>query len=216
MPGPIALPNPEQLKHVVASHISKSATGTGALPFTTGPGAVAGIATGAKGNLSSPFTKQMTQTTQVDMGVDFGNLSSHYSGGDPILAIGDCYLHPGGITSNWYIGQPGMFFELTDKSAGYWGWYVAEGIVPAMTPGSSLIKGGTQVARFAQGTGSIEIGWAASSTQTAAQANGHSGQVPSPEGTSFLSFLNSVGALVGTSAAKSVSQAAAGTNSSLF
>lgn len=151
-----------------------------------------GSPTGSSGLFNSPFSKKMTQTTRIDDGVDFGNLSSGYAGGSPILAIGDCYLRR--IDTNWYQGQPCMFFELKDKGSGYWGWYVAEGIHPEASVGMP-IQAGQRVASFIIGTGSIEIGWAGNSTQTAAQANGHGGQSPSPEGSSFLGFLNRVGAV---------------------
>jgi len=158
---------------------------------------VAASSTGNLGNLASPFTKKYTATVaNTDMGVDFG-MQQGIRPGDPILAIGDCYLRR--IDPSWYSGQPCLFFELTDKSQGFWGWYVGEEINPKVSVGPGLIKGGTIVATFASSGTGIEIGWAASSTQTASQANGtsatrHSGS-GTPEGNNFRGFLQRVKAI---------------------
>lgn len=172
-------------------------TGTKRAALATGTQAP-GSPTGSSGNLVSPFSKKYTATVaNSDMGVDFGRQQG-IATGDPILAIGDCYLR--GLTT-FYQGQPGMWFELVDKSAGYWGWYVAEEINPKLGASSALIKAGVVVATYATSGTGIEIGWAASVGVTATQAfqpgevaTRHSGN-GTTAGRAFLAFLQKVGAV---------------------
>jgi len=194
--------NPSQLANLLGGGLlSKPGSGPG---FTSGPGPAGGgggggsvgTPTGSFGGLSSPFTKKYSATgANVDMGVDFGRQQG-IATGDSILAIGDCYLRR--VDPAWYAGQPTMFFELVDKSAGYWGWYVGEEINMSVSVGSSLIRAGTSVATYASSGTGIEIGFAASSTQTQSQADGDAGSRHSGGGTkagnAFLQFLQHVGA----------------------
>jgi hypothetical protein len=153
------------------------------------------VPTGSAKGLQSPFAKKYVATaSNVDDGVDFGTQQG-ISSGDPLMAIGDCYLRR--IDPAWYSGQPCMFFELVDKSAGYWGFYFGEQIVPRLSASPTLITSGTVVATFAASGTGIEIGWAGSSTQTARQAAGapFARGGTSVYGMSYLGFLRAAGAL---------------------
>lgn len=167
----------------------------------SGTSTATGKPTGNIGNLASPFTKKYTATlANTDQGADFGRQQG-IATGDPILAIGDCYCRS---TQPFYVGSinpQALWFELVDKSAGYWGWYLAEEMDAKVGVSPNLIKQGTVIATYAAAGTGIEIGWAAGPGLTATRAN-HPGELATrhdgngtTDGRAFLVFLKQVGAI---------------------
>lgn len=133
-----------------------------------------------------PFARATgVRVGRTDMGVDVSMRP-----GSPILAPLPSVLER--IDPNWYAGQPGLFFRVTDGPYKGRYWYVAEQIAPSVKVGDR-VNAGDQVGTYAQRGTAIEIGWAANAAQTLAQATSgyHEGQV-THAGQDFLNFLRSL------------------------
>lgn len=107
--------------------------------------------------------------------------------GSPITAIGDAKIK--GIISNWYQGQPYIWYELLsglDKGKDV---YVAEQINRLARVGQE-VRAGQPIAYYAPSGTGIETGWATASGQTLAQVtSGYREGQATPAGKAFTSFL---------------------------
>lgn len=127
--------------------------------------------------------------TRTDQGVD-------YYGEGAISAIGKAEIVSTG--SNWPGGGGVVYKLLTGPKAGRH-VFVYEGVNATVQPGD-VVQRGQQIATFAPG-GSIEMGWASPTGQTAAVAQGQpiapesssQGGHFSPAGAHFQDFLHAVG-----------------------
>ena len=123
---------------------------------------------------------------RTDMGVDFC-----LKRGEPIFALGDGLVV--GISPDWFVGQPYVWFQLLDgPDAGRY-VYVAEQIRKLPRVGAWLTAG-QRIALYRRFGTCIETGWSAGDGATMAQATTgyHEGQV-TKAGVSFARFLMSLG-----------------------
>ncbi|MGA2010684.1 MAG: hypothetical protein ABSH51_09160 [Solirubrobacteraceae bacterium] len=124
-------------------------------------------------------------------------------GVDAILPVGAPILAPGrvkvlAITSDWYAGQPLVYFELLDGPDAGRVQYVAEQIT-GIAPAGTLLTQGQPIARFAASGTGIEYGWSTPDGITLAEATTgyEEGQI-TPAGRSMRDWLNSLGANAGS------------------
>lgn len=155
---------------------------------TTSPGRGAGgVSAGGASSSVNPFALAGAfKLGRTDQGVD-----ASMAPGSPILAPFPSRLVR--VDPNWYRGQPGLFFQITEGPYKGRYWYLAEQIDPSVHVGQ-LVGAGQQVATYAHtGTG-VEIGWAANAAQTLAQTTGGyvEGQA-TRAGQSFLALLRALG-----------------------
>jgi murein DD-endopeptidase MepM/ murein hydrolase activator NlpD len=126
------------------------------------------------------FTQERT-----DQGVDFAGKP-----GAPIRAIGNGRVL--GITSNWYQGQPFVYYELTSGPAKGKVVYVAEQIIPAVRKGDE-IRTGQPIGHYASSGTGIETGFATKSGQTLAHATtGYTEGQETRAGKEFAAFLKTL------------------------
>jgi hypothetical protein len=134
----------------------------------------------------------VTVWERTDQGVD-----ATMPVGAPILA--PCPVKILAVISDWYAGQPLVYFELLNGPQAGKVQYVAEQITSIVRPGTTLAQG-QPIARFAaQGTG-IEYGWSTPNGVTLAVATTgyEEGQV-TPAGRYMREWLNALGANAGPS-----------------
>lgn len=148
-------------------------------------------------NMVNPFYKghHVQIGPRVDDGVDVD-----MTPGDEIVALADSRV----IGLSGHNGWPDWWTDPQGKSepiivlkfihphvhlpSDY--WYIAEQINPTVHPGQTVTAGDT-IGTYADTGSGIEIGYASGNgEQTLAQANGHGGQVPSPEGQEFKWLLD--------------------------
>jgi hypothetical protein len=175
----VPAPKGFRVTHVPQNTLGAPAQSTGA--------AVAG------GGYVNPFQKATGLVPErIDDGVDYA-----MDPGSPILAIGNVTVSQ--IINNWFQGQPLLLVQFLDGPNQGSFYYVAEQITGLPALGATVNAGATLCTYASSGTG-IETGWgsATANSRTLAGQNGHGGQVPSPEGTSFSTFLKSLGAPGGT------------------
>lgn len=147
-----------------------------------GGGPVASAAnTPAAAGYVHPLPTGFTQG-RTDQGVDFSA-----SPGDPIRAIGNGKVL--GIESNWYAGQPFVYYELTDGPQKGNVVYVAEQITPSVRPGQA-VRAGQQIGTYAKSGTGIETGWGTKNGQTRAMATtGYTEGQQTSAGKEFEAFL---------------------------
>ncbi len=123
---------------------------------------------------------------RTDMGVDFC-----LKRGEPIYALGDGVV--AGISRDWFLGQPYIWYQLLDGPYAGRFVYVAEQIRALPAVGSWLNAGQTIALYKRYGT-CIETGWSAGDGATTAQATTgyHEGQV-TKAGVAFARFLTTLG-----------------------
>jgi murein DD-endopeptidase MepM/ murein hydrolase activator NlpD len=145
-----------------------------------GPVAAVGNTPAAAGYVH-PLPTGFTQG-RTDQGVDFSA-----SPGDPIKAIGNGKVL--GVESNWYQGQPFVYYELTDGPQKGNVVYVAEQIAPSVRPGQA-VRAGQQIGTYAKSGTGIETGWATKTGQTRAMAtSGYTEGQQTNAGKEFAAFL---------------------------
>jgi murein DD-endopeptidase MepM/ murein hydrolase activator NlpD len=156
--------------------------GTGSLLSTPAPGGTAPAATAPVNTrgLANPLPGFTIGRT--DQGVDASGRA-----GQPVYAIA-----PGrvlGILSNWYRGQPFLYYEIIAGELKGKVIYVAEQIAPVVRPGQELRAGQVIGHYAASGTG-LELGYATRSGQTLAQSTtGYSEGEETAAGKAFRQLL---------------------------
>lgn len=141
----------------------------------------------------NPFTEATNLVAgRVDDGKDYS-----MAPGSPILAPFDS-MCLGTRVANWYAGQPLIGFQIVGGTYNGWCYYFAEQISPVTFKSNQIIKAGTTIAHYASSGTGIECGLLDPVTKwkTLAQANGHGGEVPSPEGLRWQAILHALGAPV--------------------
>jgi murein DD-endopeptidase MepM/ murein hydrolase activator NlpD len=125
-------------------------------------------------------------TGRTDMGVDFC-----LTPGEPIRAVGDGVVV--GISPNWFLHQPYVWYQLIDGPDAGRFVYVAEQINRLPRIGAQ-IAAGQPIAYYKRAGTCIETGWSAADGATLAQATTgyHEGQV-TRAGVQFARFLGSLG-----------------------
>jgi murein DD-endopeptidase MepM/ murein hydrolase activator NlpD len=134
----------------------------------------------------NPLQSDRYLVGRTDMGVDFCMTRN-----EPIRALGDGIVV--GISPDWFLGQPYLWYQLLDgPDAGRY-VYVAEQIRGLARVGA-LISAGQVVARYKRDGTCIETGWSAGNGATMAQATTgyHEGEV-TKAGVAFARFLKSLG-----------------------
>lgn len=140
----------------------------------------------ASGGYVNPFKGDSYRTERTDMGVDFC-----LTPGEPIRAVGDGVVV--GVRSNWFDGEPYVWYRLLDgPDAGKY-VYVAEQIDRLAHVGET-VTAGQPIAYFNSWGTCIETGWSAVNGSTLAQATtGYSEGQVTRAGVSFARFLISLG-----------------------
>lgn len=172
---------------VFAGAVSLKSFDAGGSGSSSDAAASSGASVAAPSGAANPFALASGfKLGRTDMGVD-----ASMSPGSAIVAPLPSKVVR--IDPNWYSGQPGVFFQVTDGPYKGKFWYLAEQIAPNVKLGDT-VKAGQQVATYAQhGTG-IEIGWAADAANTLAQATtGYTEGQVTHAGQDFMSFLHSLG-----------------------
>ncbi|HEY5318578.1 MAG TPA: hypothetical protein VIJ20_11385 [Solirubrobacteraceae bacterium] len=117
--------------------------------------------------------------------------------GAPILA--PCPVKILAVISDWYAGQPLVYFELLNGPDAGKVQYVAEQITALARPGT-MLQQGEAIAHFAKSGTGIEYGWSTPSGITLAVATtGYEEGEVTPAGRSMRKWLNSLGANAGNS-----------------
>lgn len=147
---------------------------------------IAGGGAQAASAYMNPFAGDTVRVGRIDMGVDVC-----LAPGDPIRAIGAGVVV--GHLSNWYAGQPYLWYRLTyGPDAGRY-VYVAEEINHLAPVGTHFLRGAV-LARFAPSGSCIETGWSTASGWTVAQrTSGYKEGQVTPAGVSFARFLTWLG-----------------------
>lgn len=133
---------------------------------------------------------------RIDQGVD-------YQGSGPVYALG-----PGVVENVYNKGWPGgafIVYQLTSGAAAGQGVYVAEGVIPEVTVGEQ-VNANTPLGILEPGSPGLETGWADLSAlgdslalaDGQASTAGDAGDVSTPDGINFNSWLVAVGAPSGT------------------
>jgi murein DD-endopeptidase MepM/ murein hydrolase activator NlpD len=169
---------------------AQASGGTGGAVSTVPGGALASPNSSGYVNPFAKIRGGMGALTRerLDMGWDF-----HTSGaGDPILSIGNAKVTA--ILNDWWQGQPLIMTQLTSGPDAGKLVYYAEGLVPNVSVGQTVVAGQQIATTTAQPSG-LEFGWGGSASgQTLQQviAPG-SGDTAGAAADSFHAFLTSLG-----------------------
>lgn len=154
-------------------------------PLNVGGGGGGGLGSGVSA-LAGQVAKAMFPGAtfgRTDQGVDLT-----MSPGTPIHAPAPSKLV--GVISNWYAGQPYVWYQITSGPDSGKYYYVAEQFSPVTTQSGATFNAGDVIGHYASSGTAIEAGWATASGQTLAQSTtGYSEGQATTAGQDFRKWL---------------------------